>query len=308
MVLVCGDPSEPVTAFLCCRLAVLKIDHHVLDLGKFRGESALEWIWADGRPSGSISTKDWKIELAQLNGVYFRSVDVDELDAAGETTKPTGGAYPRPDVQLAAMLNSLPCRVVNRPGATYSNRSKPYQALIIRQFNFKIPRTLITNDPESARNFYNGCEGKVIFKSIGGLSSMVRLMNKEDLERLALVENCPTQFQEYIPGDNIRVHVIGERLFPVRIQCDAVDYRYAGLEGYARTMVPTNLPAGVQNNCVRLAKSLGLAMAGIDLKETPAGEYYCFEVNTSPAFPFYESPVRPTVADALAEFLGGRNT
>jgi hypothetical protein len=77
---------------------------------------------------------------------------------------------------------------------------------------------LITNDPEAALRFYSECEGKVVFKSISGVRSIVRLMDKEDLGRLALLENCPTQFQEYVAGDNIRVHVIGERLFAVRIQ------------------------------------------------------------------------------------------
>jgi glutathione synthase/RimK-type ligase-like ATP-grasp enzyme len=110
-----------------------------------------------------------------------------------------------------------------------------------------------------------------------------------------------------MPGDNIRVHVIGESLFPTRIRCDAVDYRYAGQEGYVRTMVRTALPEDVSSNCIRLTRELGLAIAGIDLKETPQEEYYCFEVNASPAFPFYESQARPVVADALAEFLAAKS-
>jgi glutathione synthase/RimK-type ligase-like ATP-grasp enzyme len=96
-------------------------------------------------------------------------------------------------------------------------------------------------------------------------------------------------------------------LFAVRIQSEAVDYRYAGEEGYGRTMIPARLPEDVETNCVRLTTELGLTMSGIDLKETPEGEYYCFEVNTSPAFPFYESPAQPVIADALANFLAGRD-
>jgi glutathione synthase/RimK-type ligase-like ATP-grasp enzyme len=102
------------------------------------------------------------------------------------------------------------------------------------------------------------------------------------------------------------VHVIGERLFAVRIRCEAVDYRYAGEEGYTLTMAPAILSGDIAANCIRLTKELGLSLSGIDLKETPAGEYYCFEVNTSPAFLFYESPAQPVVADALAEFLAQR--
>jgi glutathione synthase/RimK-type ligase-like ATP-grasp enzyme len=188
-----------------------------------------------------------------------------------------------------------------------SNRSKPFQALYIRRFGFKIPKTLITNTPEAAREFYAECGGNVIFKSISGVRSIVRRMSSEDLKRLPLLEHCPTQFQEFIPGDNIRVHVVGERLFATRIQCGAVDCRYAGEEGYARTMVSTSLPEDVRIKCLGLTRELGLTMAGIDLKETPEGEYYCFEVNASPAFPFYESPAQPVIADTLAAFLAAKN-
>jgi glutathione synthase/RimK-type ligase-like ATP-grasp enzyme len=306
MVLVCGDPYEPVTAFLCSRLETLKIDFRRLDLHPVPREADLNLSWVAGRPCGSISTGDWKIEFDELSGVYFRNVDLNESDEEGEKTDCKGQAYPETDVRLAAVLNSLPCNVLNRPAATYSSRSKPYQALLIRRFGFKIPKTLVTNDPEAVADFFAECQGKLIFKSISGVRSTVRLMAKEDFRRLELLENCPAQFQEYLTGDNIRVHVIGERLFAVRIQSDAIDYRYAGEEGHSLAMAPVLLPEGIAANCIRLTKELGLSLSGIDLKETPAGEYYCFEVNTSPAFLFYESPTRPVVADALAEFLAQR--
>lgn len=301
MVLICADPSEAVTAFLCSRLKMLSIDHRVLDPRAGPDAFPATWSWREGRPSGSIFLPDAKLRLDELTGVYFRNVSSSE---AGDPEE-IDDIFPRTHPQIAAALNSLPCRVVNRPAATYSNRSKPYQALIIRQFGFQIPKTLITNDPAAVRRFYDECDGKVISKSISGARSLVQRINKDDLER-ELLEGGPTQFQEYLPGDNIRVHVIGERVFAVRIQCDAVDYRYAGREGYTRRMVPAELSPDSESNCIGLAKEFGLAMAGIDLKETPSGEYYCFEVNTSPAFPFYESLAQPVIADALAAFLAGR--
>jgi glutathione synthase/RimK-type ligase-like ATP-grasp enzyme len=246
-----------------------------------------------------MSFADSIVDFSELTGVYFRNVLPDEVEKSEETVQ----IYPRTDPRLAGLLNSAPCRVVNRPAATYSNRSKPYQALIIRQFGFAIPKTLISNDPDAARHFYDECAWKLIRKSMSGVRSIVRRVNKEDLGNADLWADSAIQLQEYLPGDNIRVHVIGERVFAVRIQCEAVDYRYAGAEGHARTMVPETLPEDVATNCIRLTKELGLAMSGIDLKETPTGERYCFEVNTSPAFPFYESLARPVIADALAEFL-----
>ena len=35
-------------------------------------------------------------------------------------------------------------------------------------------------------------------------------------------------------------------------------------------------------------RTFDLLFAGIDLKQTPSGEFYCFEVNPSPGFLYYE--------------------
>ena len=280
MVLICADPSEAVTAFFCSRLRILGIDHRILDLRAKRETFSIESSLRGGRRSGLISFADWQVSFDDLTGVYFRNVPLDEPGNEPQST--IDEPYPRIDPQITVVLNGLPCRIVNRTAATYSNWSKPYQALIIRRCDFKIPKTLITNDVTAARTFYAECNGAVISKSISGLRSIVQRINEGDLNPLRAMQHRPTQFQEYLPGDNIRVHVIGETLFAVRIQSKAVDYRYAGREGHARTMVSTTLPENVETNCIRLTKELGLRMSGIDLKETPAGEYYCFEVNTSP--------------------------
>ena len=44
--------------------------------------------------------------------------------------------------------------------------------------------------------------------------------------------NCPTQFQEYIPGSDVRVHVAGESVIATEIDSTADDYRYAARSGF----------------------------------------------------------------------------
>ena len=55
--------------------------------------------------------------------------------------------------------------------------------------------------------------------------------------------------------------------------------------------------------CLALARDLDLPFAGIDLKITPADEIYCFEVNPSPAYSYYESHTGQPISAALARFL-----
>jgi D-alanine-D-alanine ligase-like ATP-grasp enzyme len=50
---------------------------------------------------------------------------------------------------------------------------------------------------------------------------------------------------------------------------------------------------------------LELAFAGIDLKITPEGEIFCFEVNPSPGYTYYENHTGQPIAMALARYLAG---
>jgi glutathione synthase/RimK-type ligase-like ATP-grasp enzyme len=57
--------------------------------------------------------------------------------------------------------------------------------------------------------------------------------------------------------------------------------------------------------CLDLAADLRLPFAGIDLKLTPDGRVYCFEVNPSPAYSYYESNTGQPISLALARYLAG---
>ena len=58
------------------------------------------------------------------------------------------------------------------------------------------------------------------------------------MARLSLLRHGPAQFQSFIPGENVRVHTIGDQLFATRVRSEAVDYRYASREGRNVEMEP----------------------------------------------------------------------
>ena len=59
----------------------------------------------------------------------------------------------------------------------------------------------------------------------------------------------------------------------------------------------------LEERCRVLAASLGLLLAGIALRLTAQGEWYCFEVNPSPAFTYYASSTNQPIAQAVARML-----
>jgi len=211
--------------------------------------------------------------------------------------------YAEYDTGLMALLEDLPCAVVNRLGGGMSNHSKAYQALLVRQSGLLTPPTLVTNDPEAARRFYEQCQGDVIYKSLSGVRSIVRRMGAEQFARLPLLRHGPAQFQAFVPGENVRVHTVGDQAFATRVYSESVDYRYASREGRTVEMEPAVLPPSITAACLRLARRLDLLLTGIDLKETPEGDYYCFEVNPSPGFLYYEQGSGQPISAALANLL-----
>ena len=101
----------------------------------------------------------------------------------------------------------------------------------------------------------------------------------------------------------MRVHTVGDQLFATRVHSETVDYRYASREGGNVEMEPATLPPAVAESCLQLARRLDLLLTGIDLKETPDGNYYCFEVNPCPGFLYYEKHTHQPISTALADLL-----
>ena len=187
-----------------------------------------------------------------------------------------------------------------------SNGSKPFQARTIETHGFATPDTLVTTDPDAVREFWLQ-HGTVIYKSISGVRSIVNRLSAENAARLAYLHWCPTQFQQYVPGHDYRVHVAGEETFAVEIVSECDDYRYAARKGQTATLRACQLSPEVAQRCVTLAKALELPVAGIDLRYHPAGKWFCFEVNPSPAFSYYEHETGQPIAAAVARFLAAGN-
>jgi glutathione synthase/RimK-type ligase-like ATP-grasp enzyme len=185
--------------------------------------------------------------------------------------------------------------VVNRPAPAASNFTKPIQTRAARACGFHVPGTLLTNDLEMARAFA-ARHGQVVYKAAGGTPSFTGLLDLSDTRRLEQLGTCPTYFQQYIAGTNVRVHVVGKDVFAVEITSDAIDYRRDTYD-----MFPASLPKAIAEKCRIVSKTLGLLAAGIDLIRSADGEWYFLEANPSPAFTFY--PDRDDVGAAIARLL-----
>lgn len=254
--------------------------------------------------TGTVRVGRKTIELQNVDSAYLRLYDPRELPniaAAGRNSSAWKHALSLQEA-FECWADVTPARVVNRPSARDWCDSKPFQSRRIRSVGFNYPETLVTTDPEAALRFW-GLHEKVIYKSLSSTRSVVARLTPAHRKRLPDLRWCPTQFQQYVPGTEYRVHVIGRSVFASEIDSEAVDYRYAEKEGMCAGIRSVRLSAEIANRCRLLASDRNLFAAGIDLRRTPSGRWYCLEINPSPAFTCFEDGDKHSMADAMARLL-----
>lgn len=301
MILIMGDINEPMIEDTLDELETRGASHCFVAPEHFPHEATLS-LALPSSESGLQWRDGTKVRWADVRSIYHRLSFGDfQSDEGQEDYTDEEEAYASNEFMslLNPILNTLPVRVVNRPLASSTNASKPFQANLIQQAGFLIPETLVTNDPLAAQEFYDLHQGQVIYKSISYVRSIVKQMLPEDLQRLDTLRTCPVQLQEMVPGIDHRVHVIGERVFAHQIQAKENDYRY----DKEAEIVAHQLDGETEERCLELAKILGMEIAGVDLRISSEGEVYCFEVNPSPAFSWYEVRTGQPITAALCDLL-----
>jgi hypothetical protein len=254
-----------------------------------------------------IAGEEWDLE--EVTAAYVRPPDPRSEPAvrqAGEGSLVWQHALALDDA-LNGWLELTDALVVHRGSAMAANNCKPLQAMQIRSIGFETPDTLIATDSDAVQAFWAE-HGAVIYKSISGVRSIVARHTEAHMQRMDDLGWCPTQFQQYIPGADYRAHVVGEEVFACRIECEADDYRYASRQGLPIAIEACALPEECAERCCSLAAGMDLVLAGIDLRLTPEGRWFCFEVNPSPAFSFYQSVTGQPIAEAVARLLMRRTS
>jgi glutathione synthase/RimK-type ligase-like ATP-grasp enzyme len=251
---------------------------------------------------GAIRIGEEACDLAAVSAVYIRSHESRTIASSSGQSEDILQHAAELDDLVATWLEMTPALVVNSFAAMASNSSKPYQLCLIAKAGFAVPDTLLSTDGDAVKAFRER-HGDIIYKSTSGVRSIVSRLKDEDMSRLEDLRWCPTQFQEYVPGRDYRVHVVGGEVFATEIVSEADDYRYGERQGFDVELKAYALPDDCAARCRALAALLDLPVAGIDLRCTGEGEWYCFEVNPSPAFSFYESATHQPIAEAIAALL-----
>ncbi|MGE0199736.1 MAG: RimK-like protein [Candidatus Melainabacteria bacterium] len=301
MILILGSPEEVharhvAEALAACGQAFAYADTRTFPqraLLSFEPTQQSSGFWQDVHTAR-------RVDLSTVSAVYWRRwLGLDLPDLGDDHVNHM--IYRDVESALGSWLRcQTHCRWVNPPEAIAMHQWKAYQLQVLSNAGIRVPDTLITNDPDALRAFYDRHAGRVIFKPVRG-GAHTEAVTEADFspDRLAALKQSPVQFQERIEGVDIRVMKIAETLFAGEIQAETLDFR----GDPDAPVIPVALPAPVEKDCHRVADRLGLIWTGIDCRRTPAGDYVFFEANPSPMFIGFEALSGYPVTETLLRLL-----
>jgi glutathione synthase/RimK-type ligase-like ATP-grasp enzyme len=223
---------------------------------------------------------------------------------------------------LFSALYSLRCYWMSHPVSIRGALWKGEQLQRAARMGFRVPRSLISNQPDSVRRFKADIEGDMIFKAMSSaaLGADVVPQSQRVLAGLRTtritdehegildaVRELPSLFQEYVPKQyELRVTVIGTEAFAARIYSQedertATDFRDMSAEIRYRA---EQLPSMFARQCVEFVHSYGLTFGALDFVVTPADGNVFLENNPVGQFLFVEQLVPELkMLDAVADCL-----
>lgn len=310
MILVVSYAGEEHTGDVVQRLEKMGREVLQVDLADFPAKSGIELSWSNGDAPGYVLNNGGApIDLKRTRVAWWRRVRPFTPDPEISPTY-VPFAISETSQAINGMLDALPCVWINNRGADDAAHHKPYQWEIAHQVGLSLPRTMVTNRPDAARNFINATGvGNTVFKAF--LASIeewreTRLIEPGDLDHLDLVKHAPVIFQEYIKGVDLRITAVGGRLFPGEIDARNTSYpvdmrMVIGEAGIQQV----KLPSKVTKMLLELMRRLGLTYGAIDMRRTAEGEYYFLEVNPAGQWLFVEQRTGMPISQAVADLLAG---
>jgi glutathione synthase/RimK-type ligase-like ATP-grasp enzyme len=309
MILVVSYPGEEHTAAVVERLVRAGRDVVPLDLGDFLSRAGLDLAYdGDGRIAFEVDTAAGIVDLARARACWWRRVR--PFTTHGEVRDPGDRAFVLSETQQAVhgALDSLSCGWINPPREDEAAHRKPYQWTVARAVGLTLPRTLVTSRPDRARAFAAALgPGGTVFKAFLAQEHAwreTRRLREADLAALDGVRLAPVIFQEYVDGVDLRVTVVGERVFAAEIDARGTSYPYDMRMVVGEAPVrAVRLPDAVEAGLLALMRRLGLVYGACDLRRRPDGEHVFLEVNPAGQWLFVEERTGLPIADALAAEL-----
>lgn len=300
-ILVLGPPDDAQVLAVERAAAERGVPLQVVRLSTTRAD---RWRWTADRIETSGGDR-----LDEVRGIYVRSMPTPAPDHPTEHVHPGDEAtwLDRAErrrrqlgffksAQLALDERGVP--ILNSLWGYRHHRSKPGADAALAAAGLPVPRGMATSDPATVEALLEEV-GEVVYKPVAG-GGRCRVLDPSILRSARpRLQVAPVYFQELVPGRNLRIYAIDERIVAAfDIEANDVDFR--GAETVIRAI---ELDDEVAALAIEAAKVLGLRFSGSDIKATPDGRHVVLDVNPSPMFAGIDHSVGGAIAGAIVDAL-----
>lgn len=309
MILIISYPEEDHTVEVVRHLREAGKEIGILNLADFPMRNSISLNLLEmGDPVYMINGPGGQFDLSSVRVVWWRRIVSFDIDP--KVCRPAERIFCESETSQAVhgALDALKCVWVNPRCADESAHRKPFQWAVARRVGMKLPRTLVTNDPNVARGFIKQVGiGRTVFKAFLAVTEEwreTRLVEAEDLARIDSVRYAPVIFQEYIEGVDIRITVVGNQLYTAEIDARQTTYPVdmRMVIGEAKIQ-PIELPSDVYNMILSFMREMGLIYGAIDMRRTVEGNFVFLEVNPAGQWLFVEQRTGLPITQAVADLL-----
>lgn len=256
------------------------------------------------------------ISLGQIRSVYYRPHHEPRPSRKIKDIVQRELILEQSELVIEWLEDIIPCFWLNSPRACIKARSKVIQLKIASSVGFKIPNSIITNNPDDFLAFYNRHAGKVAAKLLQATPASRKLpgfiftkrISPEDLKLKNQIKYFPVLFQEYVDKSfEVRATVVGKKVFAAKIDSQKLlntqnDWRHYHF-GHPPPHSAFSLPKEISKKLIKINDTLRINFGAYDLVYTPRGEYVFLEVNANGQWAWIQELTKLPIASAIANLL-----
>jgi glutathione synthase/RimK-type ligase-like ATP-grasp enzyme len=282
------------------------------NLDRYPSESSVTFRSSTSGLEGTVQTDGRSVSLDTIGSVWYRAYRARGFPE-GFSVDQRQFAEQEAEMVIEALPVVADWQWINHPRSHRYARWKPAQLSIARRLGFTTPQTVISNDPEEIRAFYDRCGPNLIYKALSQSSNLEEgkaiftgVMSREALASLDLIRHTPGIFQELVPkAFEVRLTVVADKMFAAKILSQEkeetrIDWRVAP---YEVKHEPVEVPSDIRYLVAAFMTEFNLVYSCLDFIVTPDGEYVFLESNPGGQYLWVEYltglPITEAIVDAL---------
>ena len=308
-VLIISSLADPHARAVIAALGDRGARVELLDLADYPGKLTLTLSFQGSKRRFQLRRPgEGELDLEAVRSVWWRRPRAFLLPETLRDPAHRRLALSEANTAFQGAYESMNALWINRPALDAVASHKPYQLALAQTLGFEIPKTMMTSDPEEARNFWRDCGGEIIYKQFVALpetwSETRRLGEAETKVGDAAIRLAPVIFQRHVAAvADLRVTIVGDEIFAAAVDVRDLTYDVDVRMNLDAKHVVHDLPDDVAGKLRALMQRLGLVYGAIDLRLTADGRYVFLEINPAGQFLYVEQQTGQPISAALAARL-----